>query len=303
MVQMNSMEFRSVVEPLLNDCFDGIYESLPRQWSQVFKVETALPRRYQEDPILSGFGSAVRKEEGQGVTYDAGREAYRVRFVQKTYALAYAMTEELIEDGDHLSIGKIYSEHLALAMEECREIVHAQILNRAETAGYLGGDGVTLLSTAHPLVSGATFSNRLTTAANLSEASLEQLLTQIDNAVDERGKRINLQSVKLIVAPGNRWNAHRILKSTKRVGTADNDANAIKDMGVLSDIVVMTRLTNAQQYFIQTNAPRGLVCKDRAKLRRSMEGDFETGNMRYKARFRFEPNWIDPRCLFGSAGA
>src|SRR5579859_2288888 len=198
MVQMNSMQFRSVVEPLLNDIFDGIYDELPREYSQIFKIEKALQRRFQEDPILSGFGAAVLKPEGQAVTYDAGREAYRVRFVQKVYALAYAMTEELVEDGDHISIGSVYAEHLARAIDEAVEIVHANILNNATSSSFAGGDGVALLSTAHPLAGGGTFSNTLATAADISEASLEQLCIQIRTAVDERNKQIGLKPLHVI---------------------------------------------------------------------------------------------------------
>lgn len=303
MVQMNSMQFRSVVEPLLNDIFDGIYDELPREYSQIFKTEKALQRRFQEDPILSGFGAAVLKPEGQAVTYDAGREAYRVRFVQKVYALAYAMTEELVEDGDHISIGSVYAEHLARAVDEAVEIVHANILNNSTSSSYPGGDGVALLNTAHPLAGGGTFSNTLATAADISEASLEQLCIQIRSAVDERNKQIGLKPLHAIVSPTNEFNAVRLLQSIGRPGTADNDPNAIRKMNRLAaEPKVITRMTTAKMYFIQTNAPRGLISKWRRQVRRAMEGDFETGSMRHKASVRFEPRHVDPRCLFGHQG-
>lgn len=303
MVQMNSMQFRSVVEPLLNDVFDGIYEALPREYSQIFKSEKALPRRFQEDPVLSGFGAAVLKNEGQAVTYDAGREAYRVRFIQKTYALAYAMTEELVEDGDHISIGTIYAEHLARAMDECKEIVHCQVINNAASASYPGGDGVSLLNTTHPLAGGGSFSNRLATDADLSEAALEQLCIQIRTAVDERNKPIGLKPQHVICAPYNEFNAARLLRSVGRPGTADNDPNAIRALNRLAaDPKIMTRMTSTRMWLIQTSAPRGLITKERRAMRRAMEGDFETGSMRHKASFRFECKHIDPRCLFGTTG-
>lgn len=303
MAQMNSMQFRSVVEPLLNDVFDGIYEALPREYSQIFRMEKALPRRFQEDPVLSGFGAAVMKPEGQAVTYDAGREAYRVRFVQKTYALAYAMTEELVEDGDHISIGTIYSEHLARAMDECKEIVHANILNNSTSSSYPGGDGVAMLSTAHPLSGGGTFSNRLATDADISEAAMEQLCIQIRTAVSERSTQIGLKPLHVICAPYNEFNAARLLRSVGRPGTADNDPNAIRALNRLAaEPKIITRMTSNRMWFIQTSAPRGLVTKERRAIRTAMEGDFETGSMRHKSSFRFECKHIDPRCVFGTSG-
>lgn len=303
MVQMNSMQFRSVVEPLLNDVFDGIYDELPREYSQIFKMEKALPRRYQEDPILAGFGAAVMKAEGTPVTYDAGREAYRVRFVQKVYALAYAMTEELVEDGDHISIGTTYSEHLARAIDEAVEIVHANILNNSTSSSFVGGDGVSLLSPAHPLAGGGTFSNTLATAADISEASLEQLCIQIRSAVDERNKQIGLRPTKVICSPTNEFNAVRLLQSIGRPATADNDPNAIRKTNrIAAEPQIITRMTTAKMYFVGTNAPRGLITKWRRNVRRAMEGDFETGSMRHKASVRFEAKHVDPRCLYGHQG-
>lgn len=303
MVQMNSMQFRSVVEPLLNDVFDGIYDELPREYSQVFKMEKALPRRFQEDPIMAGFGAAVLKPEGTSVTYDAGKEAYRVRFVQKVYALAYAMTEELVEDGDHISIGTIYAEHLARAIDEAVEIVHANIFNNATSSSYPGGDTVSFLNASHPLAGGGTFSNTLATHADLSEASLEQLCIQIRTAVDERNKQIGLKPLKVVCSPTNEFNACRVLQSIGRPGTADNDPNAIRKLNRLAaEPVIITRLTTAKFYGIQTSAPRGLVSKWRRNVRRAMEGDFETGSMRHKASVRFECKHIDPRCFYGDTG-
>lgn len=303
MATMNSAQFRDVVEPLLNDVFDGIYEELENEWKPVFKQENALARRWQEDPVLAGFNVAQEKDEGVSVTYDEGGEAYKVRFIHKVYALAFSLTEELMEDGDHISMGTLYSEHLARSMAEASEIVHVNIFNRATTAAYTGGDGKTLLATDHPLFGGGTFSNMLSTPANLSEASLEQLLIQIRNAVDERNKRISLRGRRLIVSPSDMFNAERILKSALRSGTGNNDTNAMKSMGMLPDgIHVLSRLSNTKFYGIQTNAPRGFIHKKRAALKRTMEGDFPTGSMRYKSRERYSATWVDPRCFYGSQG-
>lgn len=302
MAIMNSMQFRDIVSPILNDVFDGLYNKLPPEWSNVFTVERALPRRYQEDPVLYGLGNAVEKAEGQAITYDDGGEAYRARYNQKVYALAFALTEELMEDGEHISVGKVYTEHLARSMLETAEIVHANILNNAFDSAYPGGDGVSLSNSAHPLAQGGTFSNILATPANLSEAALEQLLTQINLAVDDRGKKIALNATQLVYPADLHWQATRLLQSVLRTGTANNDINAIKYDGAIPKMQMMRRLTSSKAYWIQTDAPRGLIHKTRRAITRAMEGDFNTGSMRYKSSERYAVGWTDPRCVFGSAG-
>lgn len=303
MATMNSALFIQEVEPVMNTVFDGLYTELSPEWTAIYKKETAIPRRFEDDSVLFGFGTAVEKGEGAPITYDEGGEAYQVRYLNKTYALAFALTEELIEDGDHISISSIYTQHLARAHRITEEIVHAAPLNNATNGAFVGGDGVTLLNTAHPLAGGGTFSNTLTTAANLSSAALEQLLIQARTAPDERGnKLIAVKPLRLIIAPDNEFNADRILNSTLRPGTANNDINAIRNMGYLRDVVTLTQLTNPNVYFIQTDAPRGLIHKTRAGMKRAMEGDFESGSMRYKARQRFAVNVTDPRAVWGSVG-
>lgn len=301
MSQMISTQFVSVVEPLLNEVFDGVYDELPRQYTKVFKQETSIPRRFQEVSVLYGLGTATVKPEGQQLTYDQGGEHYRVRFTPKVYAIAYAMSEELIDDGDHISLGKTFSEHAARGMDESKEIVHANILNRAENGSYTGGDGVTLLSVSHPLAIGGIFSNKLATAANVSEAAIEQLMIQIMNAVDGRNKRVNLQATQLVTSPSQFFNASRILQSVGRPGTADNDPNILKGM-IKADPTIITRLTSTTQWFLQTNTKEGLITKQRKSMKRGMEGDFNTNSMRYKSYERYDANWVDPRCVFGSAG-
>lgn len=303
MSQMISTQFVSVVEPLLNEVYDGVYNKLPRQYGLIFKQETALARRYQEVAVLYGVGNAVQKPEGQQLTYDQGGEHYRVRFTPKVWAIAYAMSEELIDDGDHISLGSTFAEHAARGMDESKEITHANILNRAENASYTGGDGVVLLSTAHPLALGGTFSNKLATAANISEAACEQLLIQIMTAVDGRDKKINLQPQHVVTSSSQFFNASRVLQSIGRPGTADNDPNIIRKQNLLkAEPVIITRLTSTTQWFIQTDAQEGLITKQRKALKRGMEGDFNTNSMRYKAYERYDCNWVDPRCLYGSAG-
>lgn len=304
MGSMVSTEFVSVVEPLLNKVFDGIYNKLPREYTRIFEQQQAIARRFEETAVLYGLGTAVQKSENGRFTYDQGGEHYRVRFVPIVWGLAYAMSEELIDDGDHISIGKIFAEHLARGMDEAKEIVHANIINRAYNASYLGGDNVALGSASHPLALGGTWSNLLATAANLSEAALEQLLIQIMNAVDARSKRIALKAKDLVISPSNLFNATRILRSTGRTSTADNDINAQKALGLVNtNPAVMTRLTNTRQWGLTTDAPNGLITKQRKALKRGMEGDFETNSMRYKAYERYDANWVDPRCFYSTPGA
>jgi hypothetical protein len=304
MANMNSAQFKSVVEPVLNEIFDGLYKEKPKQWSQVFKVEKSIKRRFQEDVQLAGLGLGVEKAEGAPVAYSSGGEAFRKVYTPRTFALAFSVTEEMLEDGDHMDFAATYTEHLARSMHEAEELYHVDVFNQAFNAGVIGGDGVSLLNTSHPLYSGGTYSNVLATPADLSEAALEELRTMITLCPDERGKKINLQPKQLVVHPADVFTAHRILESTLRVGTANNDINAIKAMGLFpGGIVELSRLTDDDAFFVTTDAPKGLIHKERIALKKGMEGDFETGSMRYKARQRYDASWTDARGLFGSAGA
>lgn len=303
MTIMNSAQFVDAVEPFLSRAFDESYKRFPAEYSEVFNVETAQPYRFEEDYLLSGLGVAAEKPEGTAVAYDEGQIAYRVRYTHRSYGLAYAMTEELREDGDGAKLGQMMAEQLGMAMAETQELVAVDILNKAETSGYLGGDNVTLLNTAHPLSGGGTWSNKLATPADLSEASLELLCIQVRKAKDERSKPIRLNVKKVIVAPDQQFNALRILRTTMRTGTTDNDISALRAASVVpTDPFVMTRLTLTNAYFLQTDAPRGLVFKNRRSIKRGMEGDFETDSMRFKATMRFSVGYTNPRCVYGSLG-
>lgn len=299
---MNSAQFKSVVEPILNKVFDGVYTELPKEWDGVFRTDTGIKRRFHEEAVLFGFGAAQEIPEGDPMVYDEGGENYVARYTYKVYGLAFAITEILAEDGDHISVGTKYSRHLAISMNQAEEIVGAQILNRATSASYTGGDGVALASASHPLPAGGTYSN-LETAANLSEAAIEQALIDISLAVDDRNKPIQLEGEKLVIHPSNVFNAERILKSVLRPGTPDNDLNAIRATGMLpKGWQKVTRLTNTKQWHILTNAPEGLKYLPRRSLKREMLGDFETGNMRYKATKRFAFGWTDPRGAWTNVG-
>ena len=299
---MRSTDFRSVVEPIMNEVFDGIYEQRADEWKMVFREQKGIPRNYHEEPVLYGFGAAPELPDGMAVTYQSGGVLFIQRYLYKVYGLAFALTKVLVEDGDHIRIGQTYAKHLAQSLIETKETLAANILNRAFNSAYLGGDGVSLVSTAHPIVSG-TFSNQLSTAAALSQTSLEQMLVQIRNAVDNNGKRIRLTPNKIVSGPSNVFQAEVLLKSVLRTGTADNDINPVKSMGLLAQGQGnLSRITSTTAWWIQTDAPDGLKLLMRRGLEKSMEGDFETDSMRYKATERYTLGWTDPRGVYGTAG-
>jgi hypothetical protein len=299
---MRSTDFRSIVEPILNEAFDGVYDQRADEWKQVFVQQQGIPRNYHEEPVLYGFGAAPELPDGTPVTYQAGGVLFLQRYVYKVYGLAFALTKVLVEDGDHIRIGQTYAKHLAQSLIETKETLCANVLNRAFTAGYNGGDGTTLVATNHPLAAG-TFSNQLTTPAALSQTSLEQLLIQIRNAVDNNGKRIRLNPEKLVVSPSNVFQAEVLLKSVLRTGTADNDINPVKSMGLLAGGQAnLSRLTSTTAWWVKTDAPEGLKLMMRRGLEKSMEGDFETDSTRFKSTERYAVGWTDPRTVFGTPG-
>lgn len=299
---MRSTEFRSIVEPIMSEEFDGIYDQRADEWKMVFREQAGTPRAYHEEPVLYGFGAAPEVPDGSPITYQGGGVLFIQRYVYLVYGLAFALTKVLVEDGDHIKIGQIYSRHLAQSLIETKETLCANILNRSFNAAFPGGDGAALISTAHPIVNG-TFSNQATTAAALSQTSVEQLLIQIRNAVDNNGKRITLNPTKLITSPSNIFQAEVILKSALRTGSANNDINPVKSMGMLPEGQAnISRLTSTTAWWIKTDAPEGLKMLRRRGLEKAMEGDFETDSMRYKATERYIPGWTDPRTTFGNAG-
>ena len=299
---MRSTDFRSIVEPILNECFDGVYDQRADEWSRVFREEDGIPRNYHEEPVLYGFGAAPQLPDGTPVTYQQGGVLFLKRYVYKVYGLAFALTKVLVEDGDHIRLGQVYARHLAQSLVETKELLSANVLNVAFNSAYPGGDGVPLISTAHPIVNG-TFSNQLATAAVLSQTSLEQMLIQVRQAVDNNGKRIRLVPRQLIVAPGNVFQAEVLLKSVLRTGNANNDINPVKSIGLLDEgAAVLSRLTSANAWWVQTDAPEGLKLLMRRRLEKTMEGDFETDSMRYKATERYDVGFTDPRAAYGTPG-
>jgi hypothetical protein len=299
---MRSTDFRSIVEPILNECFDGVYDQRADEWSRVFREEDGIPRNYHEEPVLYGFGAAPQLPDGTPVTYQQGGVLFLKRYLYKVYGLAFALTKVLVEDGDHIRLGQVYARHLAQSLVETKELLAANVLNTAFNSAYPGGDGVSLINTSHPIVNG-TFSNQLATAANLSQTSLEQMLIQIRQAVDNNGKKIRLVPRQLIVAPGNIFQAEVLLKSVLRTGNANNDINPVKSIGLLDEgAAVLSRLTNPNSWWVQTDAPEGFKLLMRRRLEKTMEGDFETDTMRYKATERYDLGFTDPRCAYGTPG-
>ena len=299
---MRSTDFRSIVEPILNECFDGVYDQRADEWSRVFREEDGIPRNYHEEPVLYGFGAAPQLPDGTPVTYQQGGVLFLKRYVYKVYGLAFALTKVLVEDGDHIRLGQVYARHLAQSLVETKELLSANVLNVAFNSSYPSGDGVSLINTAHPIVNG-TFSNQLATAAVLSQTSLEQMLIQVRQAVDNNGKKIRLVPKQLVVAPGNVFQSEVLLKSVLRAGNANNDVNPIKSIGLLDGgATVLSRLTSANAWWVQTDAPEGLKLLMRRRLEKTMEGDFETDSMRYKATERYDVGFTDPRAAYGTPG-
>ena len=299
---MRSTDFRSIVEPILNEAFDGVYDQRADEWKQVFREERGIPRNYHEEPVLFGFGAAPELPDGTAVTYQSGGVLFIKRYQYKVYGLAFALTKVLVEDGDHIRIGQTYAKHLAQSLVETKETLAANVLNRAFNGAYAGGDGKSLVATDHPIMSG-TFSNQLSTAAALSQTSLEQILIQVRNAVDNNGKRIRLNPTKLVVSPSNVFQAEVLLKSVLRTGTGNNDINPVKSMGLLSGGQAnLSRLTSTTAWWVETDAPEGLKLMMRRSLEKSMEGDFETDSMRFKSTERYDIGWTDPRGVYGTPG-
>lgn len=300
---MVSTDFRSIVEPIMNKAFNGIYDQRADEWKQFLKEETGTPRAYHEEPVLYGMATAPELPEGMPVVYDSGGVLFIARYIYKVYGLAFALTQVLVEDGDHIRLGQIFSRHLAQSMIETEETLAANLLNRAFNASYTGGDGVSLVSSSHPQATGATWSNQLSSAAVLSQTSAEQMIIQIRKAVDWRGKPIRLVPKRLVISPDNIMQAEVILKSVLRSGQGDNDINPIRSLGLLSDgAATVTRMTSSTAWFMQVDVEEGMKMMRRRKLQKSMEGDFDTDSMRYKSTARYIPGWTDPHDIYGTAG-
>ena len=294
------------LEPGLNALFGQNYDAYDREYEEIFAIEDS-DRAFEEEVLITGFGSAPVKTEGQGVVFDTASEGYTSRYVHDTVSLAFALTEEAQEDNLYDSLGRRYVKALARSMMNTKEIKGADILNNAFDTNFAGGDGQPLVSTAHPLAGGGTLANRETTMADLNETSLENMLISISELTDDKGLQISVQATKMIVPPQLVFVADRILNSDQRVATADNDINAIKNTGVLpGGYSVNHYLSDPDAFFILTSitdAGEGLKMFQRTPLEPPMEPDFTTGNLRYKSRERYSFGFSDFRGVFASQGA
>lgn len=294
------------LEPGLNALFGMSYDTYDREYEEIFSIEDSQ-RAFEEEVLITGFGSAPVKTEGQGVSFDTASEGFTARYTHDTIALAFSLTDEAVEDNLYDSLGRRYVKALARSMANTKEVKGADVLNNAFNTSFAGGDGQPLISTAHPLAGGGSLANRATTMADLNETSLEDSLIDISTFTDDRGLTISVQATKLVIPPQLTFVADRILNSQLRVGTADNDINAIRNTGVLpGGYTVNHYLTDPDAYFILTSVTEsgeGLKMFQRTAMETSMEPDFSTGNIRYKARERYSFGFSDWRGIYGSQGA
>ena len=291
------------LEPGLNALFGLEYKNYENQHTEIYDIENS-DRAFEEVVKLSGFANAAVKAEGSAVTFDTANEAFTSRYTHETVALAFAITEEAIEDNLYDRIATRYTKALARSMAQTKQIKAANVLNNGFDSSFPGGDGKELFATDHPTQSAGTLANELSTSADLSETSLEQAMIDIAAFKDERGFKIAARGLKLIIPSELQFTAERILRSPARVGTADNDLNALSSKGMLPQgYVVNNYLTDTDAFFIKTDIPNGMKMFNRANLKTAMEGDFDTGNVRYKARERYSFGFSDWRGMFGSPGA
>ena len=289
--------------PGLNALFGLEYKRYPEEHKEIFDTETS-ERSFEEETKLSGFGAAPVKNEGQALSYDNAQEAWTARYNHETIAMGFSVTEEAMEDNLYDSLSSRYTKALARAMAYTKQVKAANILNNGFNSAFTGGDGVSLFSTAHPLVSGGTNSNTPATAADLNETSLESAVIQIAGWTDERGLLIAAKPVKLVVPPALMFVSTRLLETELRVGTTDNDVNALKNNGSIpGGYTVNHFLTDTNGWFLTTDVPNGLKHFVRVPLATSHDGDFDTGNIRYKARERYSFGVSDPLGIFGSPGS
>jgi hypothetical protein len=279
------------------------YSRYDNQHTEIFETESS-DRAFEEEVMIVGFGNASVKGEGNAVSYDNATEGFTARYAHETVALAFSLTEEAVEDNLYDRLGSRYTKALARSMANTKQIKAASVLNNAFSSSYTGGDGVALVSNSHPLGGGGTASNRPTAYADLNETSLEDALINISTLVDDRNLTIALQGRKLIVPPALQFVADRLLQSPGRVGTSDNDINAMKNMGMVPEgYVVNNYLTDTDAWFLKTDCPDGFKHFERSPMQTSLEGDFDTGNMRYKARERYSFGYSNWRAVFASQGA
>jgi hypothetical protein len=295
--------FAKALWPGINAWYGKAYNEYPVEWDKLFDKYTSR-RNFEEDVGVTSFGLAVQKAEGAPVSYDSERQGFVTRYTHVVYALGFMITREIMEDDQYDIVGQRRAQGLDFSMRQTKEVVGANIYNRAFNSSYTGGDGVALLANNHPNVAGGTWSNILSVASDLSEAALEQACIDIQGFKNDRGLLISIKPRKLIVHYSNEFDAYRILKSVGRTGTDLNDPNAIKEMGIFPEGVFVSHyLTDPDAWFIRTNAPHGLKYFERRSDEFTTDNDFDTENAKFKATARYSFGWTDPRGLYGSPGA
>ena len=298
---INRSQLAKELEPGLNALFGMEYARYEAEHAEIYDTESS-DRAFEEETLIVGFGNAEVKSEGSGVRFDNANEGYTSRYTHETVALAFALTEEAVEDNLYDRLGARYTKALARSMANTKQIKAASVLNNAFST--TGGDGVSLIATNHPLGGGGTLANRATTMADLNETSLEDALINISTFTDDRGLNIALRGMKLIVPPQLQFVADRLLQTPGRVGTSDNDINSIRNQGMIPDgYVVNHYLTDTDAFFLKTDCPDGFKYFERSPMQTALEGDFDTGNMRYKARERYSFGYSNFRAVYGSQGA
>lgn len=299
---ITSGSFPKALWPGVNAWYGKEYDEYPVEWDRLFEKYTS-ERAFEEDVGVSSFGLAVVKPEGSPISYDSEQQGFVTRYQHVVYALGFIITREMMEDDLYDIVGQRKAQGLAFSMRQTKEIVGANVYNRAFNASYTGGDGVSLINASHPTIAGGTFSNQIATAADLSEAALEQACIDIAGFTNDRGLLIGVRPKSLIISRYLPFEAKRILNTTGRPGTDNNDTNALKDMGMIPEVIVNHYLTDQDAWFIRTNVKNGMKYFERRADSFDMDNDWDTENAKFKATARYSFGWTDPRALYGSQGA
>ena len=299
---ITSSSFAKALWPGVNAWYGRKYKEYQTEYDKIFNKNSSK-KAYEEDVGVSSLGLASEKTQGGAISYDDERQGFTTRYSHIVYALGFIITREMVEDDQYSIVGQRKSGALAKSMRQTKEVVAANVLNRCTTTGYVGGDGIVLLSTAHLNVGGSTYSNKLSTDADLSEAALEQSVIDIAAFTDDRGLLMAAKPKTLVIHPSNMFESTRILKSVGRVGSAENDINALKDMGMFGNVVVNHFLTDSDAWFILTDVDDGMKYFERRGDQFEMDNDFDTENAKFKATARYSFGWSDPRGIYGSTGA
>ena len=299
---MNSGSFAKALWPGVNAWYGRAYDAYPEEYTKLFEKQTST-KAFEEDVGISSFGLAVQKSEGAPISYDSERQGFITRYQHAVYALGFIITREIMEDDQYDVIGKRKAEGLAFSMRQTKEVLGANVYNRAFNSTYIGGDGVSLINTSHPNIKGGVWSNQIATASDISEAALEQACIDIAGFTNDAGLLIAVRPEKLVIPRQLIFEAKRILGTDGRVGTDNNDLNAIKTLGSIPTVVTNHFLTDTDAWFIGTNVQNGMKYMERRADSFDMDNDWDTENAKFKATARYSFGWTDPRALYGSAGA